>query len=109
MPREIPFSGASKEAMTISLAGQRLKLRARYANLVNAWTLDIFDAAGLELVPLVQGVAIVMGIDLLRPYPLGIGGIFAVANADQRTDAGRGELGTRVKLYHYTPDEMAAV
>lgn len=106
MPREIPFTGAPKESMTIVLSGRKLSLRARYANITNVWTLDIFDVSGLEPVELVRGIAIVMGIDLLRPYPIQIGSIFAEASSDPRVDAGRGELGSRVKLVHYTEAEM---
>lgn len=109
MPSIVPFTGRPQESMSITIAGRRLRLRARYANLTNIWTLDVFDNAGDGPVPIVQGVNIVMGADLLAPYLLGIGGLYAEPTADPMTDAGRGELGNRIRLIHYTQAELDAL
>lgn len=109
MPRLIPFTGQPQEFLNIALGGRKLRMRALYANLTDDWKLDVFDATGPTPVALVAGVAIVMGADIIKPYRLGIGGIYAEPMADPRDDAGRGELGNRIRLVHYTQDELDAL
>jgi hypothetical protein len=91
--------------MSITIEGRSLRLRARYGQLLNTWTLDILDNSTAEVLPLVMGVPIVMGADLVKPYRLEIGSLYAEANARPRDDAGRGELGNRINLVHYAPGE----
>lgn len=105
MPARVPFTGGSRQAMSITIAGRSLRLRADYANLTNTWRLDIFDNAGESPVPLAVGIPILMGVDLVKQYRLGIGSLYAEPNARPRDDAGRGELGSRINLVHYAPGE----
>ncbi len=105
---EIPFSGFPREAMTVPLVGRRIRFRARYSNLMQVWTIDLSEVIGDATVRLVSGLVVVIGADLLKPYGLELGGLFAVASDQPKQDAKRGELGVRVKLIHYTPDELAA-
>lgn len=109
MPRVVPFTGQPKESLIITLGGRKLRMRATYRDLDGVWSLDVLDASEATEVPLIQGVSIVMGVDILEPYGLGIGGLFAVPNERPRDEAGRGELGGRVRLVHYNVDELAAL
>lgn len=109
MPSIIPFTGIPQESMSMALSGRRLRLRARYANVTNTWTLDILDNSGSAAVPLVMGVPIRMGVDLIKPYRLEIGSLYAEANARPRDDAAIGELGNRINLVHYTEAERDAI
>lgn len=109
MPREIPFSGASRESMDITLSGRSLRIRTRYAHVQGVWTIDIFDLSSEEPVPLVLGLVIVLGVDMLAPYGLEIGGLIASANPRSRDEAKRGELGGRVRVVHYTEAELEAL
>lgn len=108
MPSVVPFTGNSQESMAIVIESRKLRLRARYANLTNTWTLDVFENSGTEPVPIVSGVPILMGVDMLKPYRIGIGGLYAEPAERPRDDAGRGELGNRIRLMHYSPAEMDA-
>lgn len=105
---EIPFSGFPREVMTVPLLGRRIRIRARYSNLMQVWTVDLSEVIGDATVPLVSGLVVVLGADLLASYGLGLGGLFAVASDRPNEDAKRAELGGRVKLIHYTPEELAA-
>ena len=105
---ELPFSGHPKESMDVVLEGRSLRIRSRFANLMETWTISIFDIAGDEPVPLIEGIPVLIGADLLAPYALELGGLFAEPNERPREDAKRGELGTRVRLIHYTPEELEA-
>jgi hypothetical protein len=104
----LPFTGAPKESMDVTLDGRKLRIRARYSNLINVWSISIYDIGGDATVALVEGVAVVIGADLIEPYALKLGGLFAEPTESTLVDAGRGELGVRVKLVYYTTEEMAA-
>ena len=106
MPIEIPFSGAPRESLSITLAGKNLRLSARYQNFVGYWTLDVFDADQDEPLPLVRGVVVALDTDMLKPYALGLGAIVPRATERPRDEAKLGELGRRVKLIHFSPDEI---
>ncbi|MEZ4330432.1 MAG: hypothetical protein R3F35_01665 [Myxococcota bacterium] len=106
---EIPFTGAPKESVDVKIGGRKIEFKAHYANLMNSWTVSLFDRSTTPPTPLVQGVAVVMGVDLLQPYPLGLGSLFALPSADDRRDAGAGELGVRIKLVHVSKDEVEAI
>ncbi|WP_165078065.1 MULTISPECIES: hypothetical protein [unclassified Desulfovibrio] len=75
---EIPLT-PEPQSIGISLAGRELHLAVRWAESLcpdapGGWMLDIFDAPD-DLAPLVLGIPLVAGCDLLRPYAyLGIGG-----------------------------------
>ena len=105
----LPFSGAPKESMDVDLVGRKLRIRSRFSNLMETWTISIYDIAGDGEVPLVEGVVVVIGADLLAPYALGLGGLFAEPQDRPLDDPKRGELGQRVRLVHYTPEELAAL
>lgn len=105
---ELPFAGFSKESRDFVIEGRSLRIRSRFSELMETWTISIFDLAGDEPVPLIEGIPVLIGADLLAPYALELGGLFAEPNERPREDAKRGELGTRVRLIHYTPEELAA-
>lgn len=108
MPSKIPFTGVPRESMDVILAGRSLRLRSRYANLVGTWRLDIEDLDGDDPTPILTGIPIVVGVDLLAPYGLGLGSLFAEATERSGDDPKRGELGGRVSLIHYAPSELEA-
>jgi hypothetical protein len=88
----------------IALAGKKYRLLLRYRSAVEGgWILDIADD---QDVPLVQGIALVTGTDLLGPYAyLGLGGSL-VTETDGDIDAVPTveNLGLASKLYFVTDD-----
>lgn len=74
---EIPMS-ARPQSFQIQLAGVAYQLTLIYRDADQAgWTLDIADSTG---VPMIAGIPLVTGADLLAQYThLGIGGMLAVA------------------------------
>ena len=88
---EIPLS-PTPQTLSIVLAGVTYNLRFDYANAPEAgWYMDISDAS---LNPLVCGVPLVTGADLLAQYGyLGIGGKLFVA-----TDGDAGAVPTFTNL-----------
>lgn len=75
---EIPLT-SEPQSFGISLSGRELRLAFRWAESAcpdapGGWLLDIYDAPD-DLAPLVLGIPLVAGCDLLRPYAyLGLGG-----------------------------------
>ncbi len=101
---EIPTIPAA-QTFLIGLAGQsyRLTLAYREADDLGGWILDIADNEGA---PLLSGIPLVTGSDLLAPYAyLGFGGsllVFTEGDADAvPTYTG---LGSESRLYFVTED-----
>lgn len=100
-PFEIPLS-PEPQRFNVDLGGSTYRLRIMWCKECQCWTLDIYDAAGVELV---LGVPLVTGLDLLRQFPhLGIPGALLVqtdfdANAVPTFD----NLGTTGRLYFVMP------
>ena len=95
---EIPLS-PQPQRMTIALAGVTYRMRFHYANVdQGGWLLDIGDANG---VPLVAGMPLVTGADLLAQFPdLGFGGkLFVVSDGDPSAVPTFEDLGVTSRLY----------
>lgn len=70
-PYEIPLS-AEPQTFLITLVGVTYRLTIRWCGAANCWVLDIAD---LQDVPILAGLPLVTGTDLLGPYEyIGIGG-----------------------------------
>lgn len=95
---EIPLT-PEPQSFGISLAGRELRLAVRWvetlcADAPGGWLLDIFDAPD-DLAPLVCGIPLVAGCDLLRPYAyLELGGSLMLSGDMPPTlsDLGEGVL-----------------
>ena len=99
---EIPLS-PRPQRMTIALNGVPYQLRFFYANVEEGgWMMDIADSAGK---PLVCGVPLVTGADLLAQYAtLGLGGkLFVVTEVDPAATPGYADLGVTSHLL-WEPD-----
>ena len=65
-------------------------------------------ALGTAFVGLTASLPLVIGQDLQEPYNFGIGRIFCFDTSNQGIDAGPDDLGERVKVYWFSPDEVTA-
>ncbi|WP_281659636.1 phage baseplate plug family protein [Microvirgula aerodenitrificans] len=78
---EIPLT-PDPQRFTITLSGVDYRLTVRWREAVDGgWTLDIADAAGT---PIVRGIPLVTGVDLLKQYRyMGFpGGLFVLTTDD---------------------------
>ena len=101
--REIPFTGSPRERIVFDMEGRAIEVLAQYSDVSGAWSVSLTD---VESGPLVSGVRVVLGLDLLAPYALRVGGLVAFATSDPRRDPGKGELGSRVRLVHVAESEL---
>lgn len=95
---EIPLT-AEPQSFSITLGGVEYRLTVLWRNADEAgWTVDIADSNGN---PLVSGIPLVTGCDLLEPYPdLGFGGVLWVqTTADPDAVPTYDNLGTGSHLY----------
>lgn len=103
MIAELPLSSDPSQSFTCQLGAVKYYCEAKYNSRNGVWSLDLYDDAARS--PILLGMAIVLGVDLLEPYNLGIGRLVAVdGNATDR-DATADDLGTRVTLNWISPDE----
>lgn len=97
---EIPTS-PTPQSFTITLSGVQYQLALRWCDPAASWLLDIADVNG---VPLLSGIAVVTGTDLLDPYAyLGFGGaLYAATDHDPDTPPGFDTLGRTSHIYWIT-------
>lgn len=99
----IPFT-STKETFTCQCGDFLFQFDTLYNDFEGLWHFDLSDAQTGEMI--CSQVAVVLGIDLLRPLNLGIGSLFAADKTDADLEAGPDDLGDRVIVAYYTPAEM---
>lgn len=103
--RELPIIDAPSQSFTTTLAGRRCDFVVNYSTWANRWSFDL-DVDGMRVL---SGRRIVLGVDLVQPFALGIGSLVAAPWGDDNAEPGRTELPSgRVRLFHVEPDAVAA-
>jgi hypothetical protein len=97
---EIPLN-SYPERFRIQLNNRLIELRTAYFLTNNTWKLDIYENDQC----LVAGVSLLNGVDILRPYNLGLGSMGLVDITTKHLDADSVTLGNRVLLVHMTTEE----
>lgn len=105
MAVEIPFDSTPSRSFVTQLGRSKYRFETRFNDRSGVWTMDLTDAT--TSVPMVRSVPLVLGCDLLEPYPFGIGSIIVIDTANQGREAGAADLGDRVRVYWLSPDEAA--
>lgn len=114
MPTEIPLTSDPSSIFEISLNGRLVQLQTKYnvrgsqaEGLIPYWTLDIREPDTGQNLAL--GLALVLGVDILRQLNLGLGSLFMFDTTETHTEANENTLGTDQKLIYYTPEEVEAL
>ena len=124
----VPFTSTPWETFSCALDGTTYRFSTNYNERNGVWSFDLYDDT--TGAPLALGVPILLGCDLLAPYGLGIGSMYAVDMAAtagsalvgttgtvgpvlQMTDADplgafNDDLGNRVKVVFLAPGEVVA-
>lgn len=99
-PYEVPLS-PEPQTFIIALAGVNYRLTTSWCGPAGHWILDIAQTGGE---PIVAGIPLVTGVDLLKQYEyLGLGGKLFVQSAGDATAIPNFEgLGVASKLYFVT-------
>ncbi|WP_406858486.1 hypothetical protein ABEG18_13000 [Alsobacter sp. KACC 23698] len=102
--RELPIISAPSQRFTTVLMDRRCDFLVEYNGTTNRWSFSL-DVDG---VPALAGRRIVVGVDLLSPFVLGVGRLIAF-DWEQGAEPGRDELPAgKVRLLHYDPEDDAA-
>ena len=102
--KQFSIIDAPDQQFAVILNNRRVTIRLRYNSTTDRWSMNL----AIDDLPVLYGVRIVTGVDLLEPFNLGIGCIFALAtNAGQNPDR-EGLPSGRVRLYHATIEEVEA-
>lgn len=102
---QLPLTSDPAQDFVINLGGQQWELYIRYNDRSSFWTMDITEYNSQT--SLVIGMPILLGCDLLAPYILDNGSMVATDTTGLGKDAGADDLGTRVIVFWYSPDEVA--
>lgn len=103
---ELPLSSDAAQIFTTQLGDAKYTFDVKYNDRSGVWTLDLYDASTQLM--MVASLAMVIGQDLLEPYNFGIGSLLCVDSSGQGLDAGPDDLGDRIRVYWFSPDEVVA-
>lgn len=84
--------------------GRRVTIRLRYNPTSERWSFDL----AIDDLPVLQGRRIVTGVDLLAPFNLGLGLMFAAAVTPGAVPDRQALPAGTVKLFHASDEEAAA-
>lgn len=102
---EFEIANEADQQFATILENRRVSFRLRYSETSDRWSLDL----SVDDLPVLMGVRIVTGVDLLSPYNLGLGILFALPSAEDDAPPNRTNLPSGVvRLYHTTDEEVEA-
>ncbi len=102
--RQIEIKDHAKQELSVVIDSRRVTFLVWYSSVTNRWSFDL----SLDGEPILTGRRIVVGVDMLAAFNLGIGAIFALTDASL-TDPNRDALPEgSVKIFHATQDEIDA-
>jgi hypothetical protein len=81
---------------------RRITLRLRYNVTIDRWSFDL----SVDDKPVIHGRRIVTGIDLLKPFNLGLGMIFALSHDVTAVPDRKSLPLSIVKLFHASEEEL---
>lgn len=93
----------SRQKFSLIFNGQRVTIELWYNNTEDRWCFDLM----LDGDPIISGRKIVTGVDLLAPFQLGLGVLFALSVNGSKPTRDALPLGL-VKLYMATQSEIDA-
>ena len=101
----VPFIEAPDQSVALVLERRRVTLRMLYNVMIARWSLDV----AIDATPMICGIRLVPGVDLLEPFGIDIGSIF-VGDYEGRGAAPDYEamISGRLRLYAIGPAERAA-
>ncbi len=103
MPEIVPLTNDSSSLFNITLGENELNFQTKFNTRYNIWEVDIYDQVQT---PLVYGVPLLLGSDVLAPYNLGLGSLVVVDLREEFLDANVDNIGSEVILSYFLPDEL---
>lgn len=104
---QLPVTSDPGQDFVIQLGSAKWELYIRWNDRSGFWTMDITEYNSQTNI--VSGVPLLLGCDILVPYSLGNGSLFAYDETGSGQDAGYDDLGSRINLYWFSQDEIDAI
>ena len=101
---EVPLTSDPEQLFSINLSGQIFDLRVIFNSRHRVWTADFIQNG----TTIVSGVSLLGGIDIMRQYNIGVTNMFTVNIDNSNVDATSSNLGTVVKLFILTDEELSS-
>ena len=102
----LPVTSSSEQRLSTIIDGVRYLFRVIFNTRIGAYSLSISTA---QNAPMINGVVLVGGANLLGHVDIGISNLFAINVNDSNQDARFDNLGTDVVIAVLTEDEMADI
>lgn len=102
---EIPLTSDGEQKFSITLEGITYEFRVIYNTRLNLWAADISTGGSA----IANGVALVGGKDLVEQYDIPLRNIYAINTTGSNEDANANNLGTDVRLFQLTDEEVTSV
>jgi hypothetical protein len=99
----IPFT-ATKAIFSCQLGIYRFRFQTLFNDYEQIWHFDLWDDTANTVIG--YGIPLLLGVDLLRVFNLGIGSMFAADLSGADAEAGPDDLGERVIVGYLTTVEM---
>jgi len=102
---EIPLTASPEQEFSITISGDVYDIRIVLNSRTGIWTIA-FAQSGTDLL---NGIALVGGMDILRQFNIPIANAFVINLENPDLDPSKLGLGTIAKLFILTDDEVAGV
>ena len=99
---EIPLNSNPEQLFSISLNSQTFDVRVLYNHRADVWTMTF----SIEGSPVLSGVPLVSGVNILEQYDIGISNLFLINVADAQANTSIDDLGTSSRLFVLTDEEL---
>lgn len=100
----LPLSSDISQRFTCQLGDNELQFDVRFNDRQGVWLMSITDAS--TNTKQVDGVALLLGCELLEPFNLGLGYLIVYDEDGTNKDATETDLGSRVNVYWLSYDEI---
>lgn len=101
---ELPITSDAAQTFVTQLGDVKYQFDVIYNDRSGVWTMTIAEFVSQAIV--ISGLPLVLGRSLLEPYNFGIGELIVSDTSESSQDAGPDDMGTRVKVYWLSPDEV---
>lgn len=100
---EIPLNSSPEQIFSITIFGETYNCRVILNSRTGVWSISIFDS---NSVVIVEGIALLGGVDILNQYNLPIENMYVVNLDKTNQDPSKDNLGTIAKLFVLTDEEV---
>lgn len=100
---QLPLTTDTPQSFTVQLGTVTYQVNLYWNDRSSVWLMDLFNPT--TQAPIVTGLALTLGADLLAPYSLGIGSLMVIDETGTHTEATLTSLGSTTNVYWISADQ----